>query len=219
MLVARGYEAVIEPLLTIRYEDAADLDLAGSQGVLITSANGARALARVTARRDVPVAAVGEASAQTARELGFTDVQDAGGDVAALATLAQRRFDPRGGSLLHVAGSVTAGDLSGRLEARGFTVVRRVLYEARPAAALSAALRTAIAAGEIDGVLLYSRRSAALFVALLTAAGLAGQSRRMTLLCLSPAVADGAGALSWVRVLVAAKPEQAALLALLDQVR
>ena len=135
-LVARGFEVVVEPLLDIVAVDGAAVDGAivdedGIQGILATSANGIRALARASGNRSIPVYAVGDASARVARSLGYATVESAGGDVDTLADLVGRRADPRHGALLHVAGTVTAGDLSGRLGALGFTVRRQVLYEAQ----------------------------------------------------------------------------------------
>ncbi|MGH7060798.1 MAG: uroporphyrinogen-III synthase, partial [Stellaceae bacterium] len=79
-LARRGVAALIEPLLEIRYRTAAPLDLAGAQAVLCTSANGARALARASRVRDLPLFAIGEATAARARALGFSAVASAGGD-------------------------------------------------------------------------------------------------------------------------------------------
>ncbi|HEX3500031.1 MAG TPA: uroporphyrinogen-III synthase, partial [Stellaceae bacterium] len=123
-LAARGVTAVSEPLLAIRQRAGARVALAGLQAVLLTSANGARALGRVTTRRDLAILAVGDATAQTARALGFSEIASAGGDVEDLARLAVARLDPGAGALLHVAGSVVAGDLAGRLAAAGFRVER-----------------------------------------------------------------------------------------------
>ena len=58
------------------------------------AANGARALARATQRRDLPVLAVGDATARAAREAGFESVTSAGGDVGDLAPLAAARCAP-----------------------------------------------------------------------------------------------------------------------------
>ncbi len=91
----RGIEAVLEPLMSITdvagAAGAPDLDTyldpGGAQALLITSANGIRAFARRTSRRDIAVFAVGDASARTAFELGFAEVRSAAGDVDALAAL------------------------------------------------------------------------------------------------------------------------------------
>src|SRR5207245_2589780 len=107
-LASRGIAAIIEPLLEIHYRSEPAPDLAGVQAVLCTSANGVRALARLTAERALPLFAVGEASAARAREEGFARVESAGGNVDDLARLACERLRPKEGRLLHVAGSDVA---------------------------------------------------------------------------------------------------------------
>jgi uroporphyrinogen-III synthase len=216
-LRALGIDAVVEPLLHIDLLDGDALDLSGVQAILITSANGVRALARRTDRRDVPVLAVGDASARQARAAGFGDVTSAGGDVDDLAALAARLCDPAAGPLLHVAGSAVAGDLAGLLERDGFITRREVLYDARRADALSDICAERIAAGQIDAVLFFSPRTAATFARLIGDVGLADRCGAMDALCLSPAVADALAALHWRRVAVAAAPTLDALLDILDE--
>ena len=46
--------------------------LAACQAILVTSANGARALAEATEQRSKPIFAVGDTTAATAEGLGFT---------------------------------------------------------------------------------------------------------------------------------------------------
>ena len=213
-LAVRGVEAIDEPMIEIAPLPADDLDLDGVQAILLTSANGARALAAATRRRDVAVLAVGQATAAAARAAGFAEVAAAGGDVEALATLAEERCDRAQGALVHVSGSAVAGDLCGRLAARGFTVRRAVLYEARPAAALSGAAVAALSQGALDAVLLFSPRTAEAFVTLVAQAGLTATLGRVRALCLSAAVADAARCVTWREVCVAARPDQGALLAL-----
>ncbi len=132
-----GHEAVLEPLMSITDVDVAaggpDLDMDGAQALLITSANGIRAFARRTSRRDIAVYAVGDASGRAAQDLGFAEVRSAAGDVDALAALVRDELDPGAGTLLHIAGTHIAGDLSGLLEAAGFVVHRQVLYQASAA--------------------------------------------------------------------------------------
>ncbi len=67
LLAARGHQALVAPLLETRFFDGAALTLEGVQAVLATSANGVRALARRTARRDVPLFAVGPQTAEAAK--------------------------------------------------------------------------------------------------------------------------------------------------------
>jgi uroporphyrinogen-III synthase len=219
-LEGRGIAAVVAPLLTIVPEPEAArriIDaLIGAQAVLFTSANGARIFAAASARRELPAFAVGDASAAAARIAGFRSVASAGGDVQDLARLVASRLAPQHGAVVHVAGSEVAGDLAGLLAAGGFSVRRAVVYAAIPAAALVPAVAAALGAGEVALALFFSPRTAAGFVRLAAAAGLAESCRVMTALALSPAVAAALADLPWREVRVADAPTQQALLAALD---
>lgn len=217
-LARRGVAALIEPLLEIRYRTAAPLDLAGVQAVLCTSANGVRALARASGVRDLPLFAVGEATAARAQALGFSAVASAGGDVADLARLVAARLSPRNGRLVHVAGTVVAGDLAGDLRGCGFALDRAVLYEAHAAMALSRAAKDAFEAGAIDLAMFFSPRTAAIFVRLATDAGVGELCGKVVALSISRAADRALGDLPWRQRRIADMPSQSALLDALDAV-
>jgi len=214
-LDAIGCEAVLAPMLEIVFRPTPRIDHDGVQAILITSANGARALASALdphAGRGTPVLAVGEASAAAARDLGFKDVESANGDVDALIRLVGSRCTPKGGRLLHPAGSVVAGELKERLESAGYVVERHVLYEARPIASLGGATVAALGDARTVAALFFSPRTAETFVTLVRQAGLEPPCGRVAAICLSDAVARVAGILAWGRIAVASRPEQAALI-------
>ena len=217
-LAGRGFSVMIEPLLEILRDDNAPLPpLDGLQGVLATSANGVRAFAARTERRDLPVWAVGEATAREATTLGFEAVEAAGGDVTALAALVTETLDPAAGPLLHVAGAQVAGDLSGLLVAAGFKVERAVLYNAQAAGRLSPQLLDALDRNAIDIALFFSPRTAAGFVFLAHAAGRADACRNVTAYGLSRACAVMLSRITWRRLRAAAVPTQESLLAAIDE--
>ncbi len=203
-LAARGIDAIIEPLLEIHYRSEPAPDLAGVQAVLCTSANGVRALARLTDERAVPLFAVGEASA--------------GGSLADLVAVARDRLRPDAGRLLHVAGSTLAGDLAGALRAGGFAVDRAVLYEARPAAGLSAASVRALAAGIVDFVLFFSPRTALVFAQLAERAGIGESICAVTAISISAAADAALAPLRFRERHIAERPDQPSLLMALDRV-
>jgi uroporphyrinogen-III synthase len=224
-LAERSIDVTLEPLLSIQPLPEAPIDLAGVQALLFTSANGVRSFAELAGGRDLagwrelPVFAVGNATATAARSAGFARVESAAGDVAALAKLAAERLDPKAGALFHAAGSAVAGDLAGLLEQAGFTLRREMLYEARPADQLSPATVTNLGNGWFDLVLFFSPRTAATFATLARAAGegVVSGCGKATALCLSQAVATAARDLPWRDVQAAARPELPALLDLIDR--
>lgn len=195
----RGGQAIIAPLLHV-IPMGYDTNVEGAQALIFTSVAGVRAFPDARRMRDTPVLTVGDASAAAARAAGFANVRAADGDAAALADLAIAVLDPQAGKLVHIRGTHVAGDVAGRLEAAGFKVDRRIAYTAAPAPALPPSL-----AEPVDVVLFYSARAAEAFTAL--GGARAGRSAA----CLSHGVADAAG-LGWVRVIVAARPREDALL-------
>jgi len=216
-LEARGHRVTASPLLDIQFVANATLDLAGVAGLLATSANGVRAFARSSTRRDLPLYAVGDATARTATDAGFDQVHSAAGDVETLAGLVIEHCDPAAGALLHVAGTRIAGDLAGRLEAAGFEVCRAVLYRAETAQELPDMVLAGLNDGMIDGVMFFSPRTVRQFVNLLRDAGLETAVASADVFCLSATVAEAADVLNWRSVYVAARPDQDALLRLIDE--
>jgi uroporphyrinogen-III synthase len=211
-LAALGHQALLAPLLEPRFFDGPEPELGDVTAILATSANGVRALARRTRRRDLAIFAVGPQTAGEAQKAGFTDVRSADGDAMALAE-ATGRWAPPKAVLLHVCGEGAPGTLADRLSAQGFTVRRAVLYGVEPAPALPADAKTALEQGGLDAVMFFSPKSAGLFLELAADLSFDG----LTALCISPATAgvlpDGA----FARVLVADRPNQAAMLALTEK--
>jgi uroporphyrinogen-III synthase len=215
LLRARGHVPIIAPLMEVRYRDGQPIGLDRVQAVLVTSANGVRAFARGTPRRDLPVYAVGPQTAEAARGLRFETVHSAEGDSATLVEFVAARVDPMKGLLLHAAGSETAGRMRQALQARGFTVETIVLYDAVLATALPEDARITLQEKTLNGVLLFSPRSAKIFATLVTEAKLAASCEKVEAYCISAATAAELTPLSFARVAVAGVPNQEAILALI----
>lgn len=215
-LEGQGHEVWLEPLLEIRERSEAGIDLQGVQALVVTSRNGLRAFTHLCGRRDLPVYAVGPASATAARQAGFSEVYPGDGDAEKLADLIMHELDPAAGALLHPAGRNVAGALSARLENAGYDLRRAVLYDALPARAFSSATIALLRAGTLDAVLLFSPRTAETFTRLVVQAGLAPACETLAAFCLSPAVA-AAALLPWRSVYTAEAPNQEAMLEAIGQ--
>lgn len=209
-LAALGHQAIIAPLLDIRFREGPQLALSDVQAVLVTSANGIRALAQRTARRDMQILAVGVQSAAAAREMGFAQFEDAGGDADALAKLAIARLAPDRGALLHAAGAETRGQLAEKLTSNGFAVRTEILYDAVAATDLPEHARNAIEGGLVDAVLFFSPRTARIFADIAARENLA--CRSLVAVCISQAAADELRARDFREIRVAERPDQDALL-------
>jgi uroporphyrinogen-III synthase len=204
-LTEMGHAGVISPLLN--YVSTGETpDLKDVQALAATSAEGVRAFARLSRRRNLPIFTVGEATATAARLEKFTDVRSAAGDATALSRLLSN-LDPQRGAVVHLAGR----DVARKLGVAGLEVRRAVLYAAEATQAFPADVAAALTKGEFHGVLLFSPRTAQIFARLMRSSGI--KPGGLIAYCLSPSVAKGLSGLCATRV--ADRPAQDALLALI----
>ncbi len=219
-LSQRGHVPVIAPLFRLEIlHPPADFSasLAACQAVLLTSANGARALAEASEQRGRPILAVGDTTAATAEGLGFNAVTSAAGDGSALAELVRKRLDPKAGPLLHVCGVDQALDLGEALGRDGFEVRRFALYDARAESTLPDSARAALQARALDAATFFSPRAASQFAKLVGEAGLADSVRGVTAIAISPAALAPLSKLPFKATVAAARPTRQAVLDEIDR--
>lgn len=213
-LVHHGHAVTIDPMLRIvPVPPISPPAPARYRGVILTSAQAAGHVP-VTSLA-LPAFAVGEATARAARAAGFASVVAAQGDVRSLAhaLAAIAGDDPR--PFLHLCGAEVREGTAEAFQAAGVAVERCIVYRAVPATALTARTRTAMAKGLIDVVLLFSPRTASIFVGLVDAAGLGASLARMQAITWSAAVAEAAQPARWARVSTVERRDRATLLGLL----
>src|SRR5579871_1382598 len=207
-LEALGHTAIVAPLIAVHFLSGPELDLTGVQAFLSTSSNGVRALARRSSVRRLPLFAVGRQTAHSARALGFTTVNDADGDVAALADHVSARLDPRAGALVHATAREAPGTLADALEARGFRVQSEFLYETPIVAELPQVAKDALRNEVVDTVLLFSARTALAFRQLVERARVEGRCSKLTACCISRSCADALFPLAFSALRIAEAPNQ-----------
>ena len=214
VLRAKGHDVLIAPLLRVESIDARLTPAWG--GIVITSANAVAAVASSAARdglTKLPLYAVGQRTADAARAAGFTDIVTAGGDVRdLLRNIVARRADDKG-PLLYLAGEDRSGDLIGDLAVRGIAAEMAVVYRAA-AVPFSVALIDALKAGEVEAVLHFSKRSAESYLAGAEAVQVAAPALEVPHFCLSAQVAAPLQAAGALRVVVAKRPDEAAMIEL-----
>jgi uroporphyrinogen-III synthase len=213
-LRARGHEVLVAPLLRM---ERVDFEL-GSEpygAVVMTSANAARVLERHPQREQLtslPAFTVGRHTAEAARAAGFHEIHSADGDKNDLGDLLRARLGGGRGPLLYLAGEDRAGDLD--LAGCGVPVLTTVVYRAVRAERFPPAVSAALAHGRLAGVLHFSRRTAAAYIECARRAGILERALEPCHFCLSRQVAEPLAAAGAAETKVAARPEEAALIAL-----
>jgi uroporphyrinogen-III synthase len=219
-LKAGGHEVIVAPLLTIVLAPPPS-DLPDPKAIILTSRNGVRALAtwpQASGWRDLPVFVTGVATARTAREAGFVNVMTAASDAADLAGHFMAHIDKDVRPILYPAARDRTGALTEGLRANGYDVRAVEAYSAEMARTLGAAAMDAVRRNAVEGVLLYSNRTAAAFRAIVDRYDLAEHLRMTVLYALSDRVAEPLRGLpGWLRV--APHPDEESLLDLLPKGR
>jgi uroporphyrinogen-III synthase len=215
-LRAAGHEATVDSLLAIE-PIAFDPPRGAYAALAVTSANALRAVGAspaISQLKSLPLFALGVHTANAARLAGFVYIEIAGGEVHALSEILIRRL-PAGARVLYLAGEDRAHDLAALTASAKIEIETLVVYRAHAAERFKDATAEKLRARDLDAVLHFSPRSAEIFVTLTRRARLESAFHSIRHLCLSAAVAavlSGAGA----KVEIAPRPEEEALLALLD---
>ena len=216
-LRARGHVVMLSPLLRIE-PVVAEFGPGPFAAVLTTSANAALAIAvhaRIEELQRLPLYTVGLRSAVAAAEAGFTTVRSVYGDVHDLIAIVARELAEAASPLLYLAGKDRSVDLGAELARHGLKAHTVIVYRAAAAERLPPEAEQAIAAGELDGVLHYSRRSAETFMRCADATDLGGCALALMHFCLSAQVAVPLADAGAAHVHLAPRPEEGALLELI----
>jgi uroporphyrinogen-III synthase len=221
-LRALGHDVELVPLL--RIEPVRDVDLGAGPfaAVLMTSANALSSITsheRIAELRLLPVFVVGRRTAETARAAGFADVTAADGNQRDLVRLVRARTaGPDKKPLLYLAGQDRSDDLGADLAALGLPVRTVVVYRAAAASAFPDGVSNALTLGRFDGVLHFSRRTAESFLRCARAGEALRPALSVAHYCLSSQVAEPLVAAGAAVVRVASRPEEAALIELVNAV-
>jgi uroporphyrinogen-III synthase len=212
-LRAMGFAPLIAPLLTIAPLPAAWPSPQGLCAIVVASQHAVPSLPRSHHR--VPLFAVGDATAEVARQCGFSRVNSAEGDAAALAALVGRSIAPGREPLLLAAGLGQGHHLGQLLAELGFVVERREAYAAHPAGSLPEAARTMIGGDQQGWVLLFSRETALCLSRLIQETDLLAGFTKLDLAAISRPVGEAVRHLPWRSIRVAMTPTETSVLALL----
>ncbi|MBY6243200.1 uroporphyrinogen-III synthase [Methylosinus sp. Sm6] len=212
-----GHEPIRAPVTEI-VATGAEIPRETFQAVLATSARALRhAGDDVGALSDVPFYVVGAKTAEAARSRGL-HVEASAADVAALTALLRERF-PAPSRFLYLAGCDRKDALEDFLRERGHEARVVEIYRAREVAALPEETLAQLARGEIDVVLHYSARSAALFVALTRGRVEPRRIAELAHLAMSEEVARVLRAAGFANARAAAAPRDEKLLSMIDEPR
>ena len=219
---AMGHRVSLAPLLDMR-PTGVQLNFSGIQAIVATSRNALRALADEPADglalkvvKQLPIFVVGPASADLARDIGFTNVTAGTGGGRQLLPLIADTCTPAGDRCCTSAETRSPSTWGRHWAARDMPSGTRLCMRPWRRSSLPDSVAAAIRAGEVAGVIVMSARTAKVFVQLARKAGAGSEAERLAYLCISQSVADALGEPK-PRVLVADRPTSEEMLALVKE--
>ncbi len=194
LLEGLGNQEIISPVMQVNCLHPTLPHAAFLHGLVITSRNALRCLEKITDLRTyhhLPLFAVGDNSAQQARDFGFTKITQGAGRARDLVPVIKAAFVGTQRPQIYLpTGTKKAFDLGPPLAQTGIKVIEQIIYETSPANNLTSDAVNAITSNWLDGVILMSPQSAKYFHALVRQNQLEDKMSEISCLCLSTNVAD-----------------------------
>ncbi len=213
-LKKNGLQPVLCPLTNVTHLRVSLPDKKFSH-IVFTSRNGVKAFAALTDKRDLPVFAVGEATANLARGLGFTVKIVADNSVGHLAALIPLETSVSE-TLLYVCGQHRAGDLQRLLNDQNRECEQIILYEAKAVEVLPDRVLKSLESSEVSAATFFSPRAAQIFLRLLPAEFHKSVFADVRLICLSERIADVFKEKRQAHIIVTKSPDTKAMIDILS---
>lgn len=221
LLAKRGHKVLLAPMLEILFQPLPsgwEEIYLGAQAVVASSANALRALAVQSPILPRDLAgkvffAIGEATAREAKAAGFLQVVAGSGRREAWLEKIAAQCSPQQGTILLLSGAHLAQPFEDALPLRDFALRRVVLYRARKLLQLPPASLLAWREGQIEAILLFSRRASETLAKLIETKNLSVGG--ITAYCLTPACRPPIADCGFRAIIIAPKPSRESLFRLL----
>lgn len=215
-----GYAPFVAPLTEIVGLDLPDNSTALEQctSLIFTSANGVR---HFTVRQDLwprlralPVFVVGEATAKTARALGFDNVHVGTGDAAALAALVASASSD--GFIGYITGRQRTPTLEHTLSQVTRSLVTIEVYETQKVSRITHDMVSFFEIGKRGAIMLYSGLSAEALLDLISSVDIVQSIKKQQFIAISERVSGLLEPYFPNQTIVAETPDEAGMLAALE---
>jgi uroporphyrinogen-III synthase len=202
-----GIEAYVAPMIEYESLECDVGAVSQCNAIVFTSVQGVTVFAEKSSRRNLPVFAVGAATAEAARAAGFSHIEEGDEGVAQLAKIITARKDAlRLQFIFYASGEHTAEDLKSLLPAE-IAVIHVPVYAAHLVSHIPPEIERCLIDGTISRVALFSPRMAAHFSQIMQRRHLRDSIENIETVCLSPRVAEALGEARFRAVSIAEKPD------------
>lgn len=218
-LAQLGFEALSAPMMDFNQILFSMPEMAEVAALIFTSANGIRAVKDRAEFKAMACYVVGAQTAKLAAECGFEILGQGAGNVSSLCEVIAQDYLARGFDkpLLHISGVHQAGNLSQSLAELSIATHRLQAYEMQKVADIAVDIEQRLESQTIDAILLYSARSAKIFIEIMKNRQILQKISDIPVFCLSKNIAEALGKPYLTHIYFVDQPDEDALLALMQE--
>ncbi len=210
-----GYKVYIEPILTLRYLhpniSEYEFDI-----VISTSKNSVKAFSNIYKVDDLSIVTVGNATMQTAKDLGFAEVISADGSTDDLISLIKKLYS-REVKFLYIRGQEISCDLKKKLFDAGFNMKEVILYKMIAKKNLSHRCKNLLSTSKVNGIIFLSAHTARIFCSLILKSQLSDIMNNMVAYVMSKNIADNLKTIKWKKILISRLPTKESLIDIINK--
>lgn len=205
-----GYKVCIEPLFTVKYLQH-DIPIHEFDVVISTSKNSVKAFSQLYKIGDLPMITVGNSTMQTAKDLRFSDITSADGDVNGLVSFIKDNYSSET-KFLYIRGQEVSCDLKKKLSEESFNIREVILYKTITKKNLTNRCKNLLLNGKVNSAAFFSSRTARVFCSLVLKSGLSDIVKNMTAYTMGKNIADSLKSIKWKKIIIAKLPTQDSLI-------
>ncbi|UWI83291.1 uroporphyrinogen-III synthase [Wolbachia endosymbiont of Howardula sp.] len=215
LLRKSGHKVLIEPLFALEYLNV-DISLYDFDIILATSQHSIKALSQIYRSRHIPIITVGNATMQTAKNLGFFNITSANSNVEGLITLIQSHYFI-GKKFLYIRGHDITCELQKILSEKDFFIREVLLYKTLIKNDFSFRCQHWLLDKQINSVIFFSSQTANIFCTLAAKSGLSHIMSDITAFTMSTNISERLKSIRWKKIITSITPSQEGIIEVINK--
>ena len=206
--IEKGYQVTNFPILNIKPIAIPDINFKDYTSVIFTSSNAIQNIKNIKDINHLKCFCVGKETAAVAKQIGFLNIQVAGGNYIELRNFIFKNCDKVKDNFVYVRGEFVSNDLEGDFKKQGYKLKSIINYTAEPNLNIDHQLIQDLKNKLIDVIFIYSKRAADQLLKIILKHKIMNDLDNCSLNCISINVANTLKRLKWKKIKIFSPGEE-----------
>ena len=198
--IAKGHKVTNFSILNIKPIIIPDINFENFSSIIFTSSNAIHNLKKTNNINHLKCFCVGEQTANAAKNVGFLNVQIAGGNYSELRDLIFKICDKNKEKFIYIRGEFVSNDLERDFKEKGYDLESTINYTTEPNQNIDQKLVEDLKNKLVDVIFVYSNRAADQLLKIILNHKIANDLENCSLNCISINVANTLKRLKWKKI-------------------